>query len=75
IRRMEMTKVLVLDFLDSASKRFSLKIPEPREDLESEEVRVAMADLIDKDPFVRTLVSIERAYIVTTTEEMLVFGA
>lgn len=70
-----MKKVLVLEFIDSAAKRFSLRIPDPKEDLTTGEVRAAMEDIIEKDPFVRALVSIDQAYIVTTTEEMLVFGA
>lgn len=69
-----MKKVLVMDFIDSAAKRFSFRVPDPKDDLSPDDVYEAMQALIAKDAFIRTLTTIERAFIVTTTEEQLVFG-
>ena len=46
----------------------------PKDDLSPDDVYEAMQALIAKDAFIRTLTTIERAFIVTTTEEQLVFG-
>ncbi|MGB3925019.1 MAG: DUF2922 domain-containing protein [Caldicoprobacterales bacterium] len=71
-----MRQVLVLEFLDSEAKKFNLRIADPRDDLTSEEVQAAMEEIINKNPFDRpSLIKINGAYIVTTTEEQIVFGA
>ena len=71
-----MKKVLVLDFIDSEAKRFSLRIADPKEDLVPEDVEEAINHIISMNPFERAaLIRIDKAYIVTTTQEQLVFGA
>ena len=66
----------MLEFLDSEAKKFSLRIMDPRIDLTPEDVETAMNDIISKNPFDRaSLIKINGAYIVTTTEEQIVFGA
>lgn len=71
-----MKQVLVLEFLDSEAKKFNLRIADPRDDLTPEEIRTAMEDIISKNLFDRAaLIRVSGAYIVTTTEEQIVFGA
>lgn len=71
-----MRKVLVMNFIDSEAKKFALRIADPRDDLTSEEVEAAMGELISRNPFDRaSLIRVDGAYIVTTTEEQIVFGA
>lgn len=73
---MEQVQILVMDFIDSEGKRFSLKVPDPRIDLDPEEVESVMNLIIEKNIFARpALVSIEKAYIQTTTQDIIVFGA
>lgn len=70
-----MKQVLVLDFIDSLGRRFTIRISDPREDLTPEEVEATMNLIIGMNPFNReALVSIEKANIVTTTEEQVVFA-
>lgn len=71
-----MEQVLVMDFIDSEGKRFSLKVPDPRQDLVADDIESVMNLIIEKNIFARAaLVSIEKAYIETTTQEIVVFGA
>lgn len=70
-----MTKVLVMKFLDSEGKMFTFRVIEPAEGISSEDVRDCMQLLIDKDVLRRKLVAIDSAYIITTAEQQIVFGA
>lgn len=71
-----MEQVLVMDFIDSEGKRFTLKVPDPRIDIDSEDVENLMNLIIEKNIFARpALVSIDKAYIQTTTQDIIVFGA
>jgi hypothetical protein len=70
-----LTKVLVMKFLDSEGKMFNFRVIEPAEGISSEDVRDCMQLLIDKDVLRRKLVAIDSAYIITTAEQQIVFGA
>ena len=54
-----MKKVLVMDFMDSAAKRFSFRVPDPKDDLSPDDVYEALQALIAKmllsAPLVRPL--------------------
>ncbi|NMB32731.1 MAG: DUF2922 domain-containing protein [Clostridium sp.] len=68
------TKVLVMEFVDSAGKKFSIRIADPREDITPEDVQDVMDLAIDKQLFNRAdLVSVGRAYVVATTQTDILF--
>ena len=54
---------------------FNFRVIEPAEGISSEDVRDCMQLLIDKDVLRRKLVAIDSAYIITTAEQQIVFGA
>lgn len=65
---------LELEFLNEGGKKFVISIDDPREDLTGQEVSQVMADIIDNNVFVSSmmdLVEAKEARLITTTIEVL----
>lgn len=66
------TSKLEMEFLDSAGKKFTISLDEPKPDLTETEIRDAMDDIVSRNIFFSTagdIVSASGARFVTTTVE------
>lgn len=66
---MKQIKVLYLDFVDSLGKKFSIQVPNPKEEISPNEIKSAMGIIKEKNIFERTIAAIDGARIVTRAVE------
>lgn len=60
---------LYLDFVDSFGKKFSIQVPNPKDEISPEELKSAMEIIKEKNIFERTIVALDGARIVTRAVE------